>query len=170
MTRDTGRDIYRVMTATAVLNVAAIAAVVSYIHIARLAMVYGQEPLAAYMLPLSIDGVVATSSLVMLRAARAGVSSPWLARLGLGLPVAATLAANVASGLDHGWRGAVLAAGRPSDSSCRPRQQSRCRGAVRRITAQPLTRHGRRHQLCASAPRQASGIRGPLTPTWRRVR
>jgi hypothetical protein len=92
-----------------VLLVAGIAAVVSYIHIERLARAYGQEPVAAYLLPLSIDGVVATSSLVMLRAARAGASAPWLARVGLAFSVAATLAANVASGLPYGWRGAVLA-------------------------------------------------------------
>lgn len=107
MTAD--KDRYRTMTAGAVLVVAAIAAGVSYLHIAKLALAYGQEPVAAYLLPLSIDGVVATSSLVMLRAARAGVSSPWLARAGLVLSVAATLGANVASGLGHGWQGALLA-------------------------------------------------------------
>lgn len=68
----TDKDRYRALTAAAVLVVAAIAAVVSYLHIAKLALTYGQEPVAAYLLPLSIDGVVATSSLVMLRAARAG--------------------------------------------------------------------------------------------------
>lgn len=97
------------MTAAAVLLVATIAAVVSYMHVATLALHYGQAPLAAYLLPLSIDGMVATSSLVLLRSARAGVSAPWLARTGLVLAVLATLAANVASGLPHGWPGAVLA-------------------------------------------------------------
>jgi len=170
VTDDTGRDIYRVMTATAVLLVAAIAAVVSYIHIARLALAYGQEPLAAYMLPPSIDGVVATSSLVMFRAARAGVSSPWLARLGLGLSVAATLAANVASGLGHGWRGAVLAGWPPSDSSCRLRPRYQCRGAARRATARRLTRHDRRRRPPVSARRPASDIYASPTPAWRRGR
>jgi hypothetical protein len=99
------KDRYRTLTAAAVLLVAAIAAVVSYLHIVKLARENGQEPLAAYLLPLSIDGVVATSSLVMLRAARAGVSSPRLARAGLVLSITATLAANVASGLGHGWHG-----------------------------------------------------------------
>ncbi|HEY6275603.1 MAG TPA: DUF2637 domain-containing protein [Streptosporangiaceae bacterium] len=103
------RDRYRTLTAAAVLLVATIAAVVSYLHVATLALRYGQEPLAAYLLPLSIDGMVATSSLVLLRSARAGVSAPWLARTGLVLAVLATLAANVASGLPHGWPGALLA-------------------------------------------------------------
>jgi hypothetical protein len=97
------------LTAAAVLLVAAIAAVVSYLHVATLALHYGQPPLAAYLLPLSIDGLVATSSLVLLRAARAQVSAPWLARTGLLLAVLATLAANVASGAAHGWPGAMLA-------------------------------------------------------------
>jgi hypothetical protein len=102
-------DRYRPLTAAAVLLVAAIAAVVSYMHVATLALHYGQPPLAAYLLPLSIDGMVATSSLVLLRSARAGVSAPWLARAGLVLAVLATLAANVASGLPTGWPGALLA-------------------------------------------------------------
>jgi hypothetical protein len=102
-------DRYRPLTAAAVLLVAAIAAVVSYMHVATLALHYGQPPLAAYLLPLSIDGMVATSSLVLLRSARAGVSAPWLARAGLVLAVMATLAANVASGLPSGWPGALLA-------------------------------------------------------------
>jgi len=102
-------DRYRRLTAAAVLLVARIAAVVSYMHVATLALHYGQPPLAAYLLPLSIDGMVATSSLVLLRSARAGVSAPWLARTGLVLAVLATLAANVASGLPHGWPGALLA-------------------------------------------------------------
>ena len=103
-------DRYRPLTAAAVLLVAAIAAVVSYMHVATLALAYGQPPLAAYLLPLSIDGMVATSSLVLLRSARTGVSAPWLARTGLVLAVLATLAANVASGLPHGVAG--CAAGR----------------------------------------------------------
>ena len=106
MTAD--RDRYRTLTALAVLLVAAIAAVVSYIHVAALALRYGQPPLAAYLLPISIDGLVAVSSLIMLRSARSGVSAPWLARTGLLLAVIATLACNVAYGLPHGWPGALV--------------------------------------------------------------
>jgi hypothetical protein len=96
-------------TTAAVLLVAAIAAVVSYMHVATLALRYGQPPLAAYLLPLSIDGMVATCSTVMLRAAQARLATPWQARAGLVLAVAATLAANVASGAAHGWPGALVA-------------------------------------------------------------
>jgi hypothetical protein len=102
------RDRYRRLTASAVLLVAAIAAVISYQHVVALAIRYGQPALAAYLLPVSIDGLVAVSSLVMLRAARTGVSAPWLARTGLVLAVIATLACNVGYGVAHGWPGALL--------------------------------------------------------------
>ena len=92
----------------AVLLVAAIAAVISYQHVVALAIRYGQPVLAAYLLPVSVDGLVAVSSLVMLRAARTGVSAPWLARTGLVLAVIATLACNVGYGVAHGWPGALL--------------------------------------------------------------
>jgi len=58
----TDRDKYRLLTTLAVLLVASIAAVVSYIHVAALAIRYGQPPVAAYLLPISVDGLVATSS------------------------------------------------------------------------------------------------------------
>jgi hypothetical protein len=95
-------------TAAAVLLVAAIAAVVSFVHIEHLAVTHGQTPLAAYLLPVSVDGTVAAASLVMLRAARAGLGTPVLARTMLGLAVAATLAANVAYGVPYGLAGALL--------------------------------------------------------------
>jgi hypothetical protein len=99
----------RVMTAATVLLVAVIAAVISYIHIEHLAVtVGGQTMLAAVLLPLSIDGTVVASSMVMLRAARAGIRTPCLARFGLGLSVAATLAANIGYGASHGLPGALM--------------------------------------------------------------
>ncbi len=89
----------RRLTAAAVLLVAMIAAVVSFVHIEHLAVTHGQTTLAAFLLPLSIDGTVVAASMVMLQAARAGIRTPWLARVMLGLAVTATLAANVA----YGW-------------------------------------------------------------------
>ena len=105
----------RAATTAAVLLVAAIAAVVSYIHIEHLAVTHRQTALATYLLPLSIDGTVAAASLVLLRAARAGLSAPWLAQAMLGLAVVATLAANIAYGARYGLAGAAavgLAGGR----------------------------------------------------------
>jgi hypothetical protein len=98
----------RAATAAAVLLVAAIAAVVSFVHIEHLAVTHGQTTLAAVLLPVSIDGTVAAASLVMLRAARAGLGTPWLARLMLGLSVVATLAANIACGARYGLTGSLL--------------------------------------------------------------
>ena len=105
MTGDMG---IRRMAAAAVLLVAAIAAVISFVHIERLAAAHGQSALAAYLLPLSIDGTVAAASLAMLRAARAGLGTPHLARVMLGLAVTATLASNVAYGARFGLTGSLL--------------------------------------------------------------
>jgi hypothetical protein len=101
-------DKYRPLTAAAVLFVAAIAAVISFTHIRYLAATHGQASVAAYLLPLSIDGTVVAASMVMLRAARAGMRTPWLARVMLAASVAATLAANLAYGARYGLAGALL--------------------------------------------------------------
>jgi Protein of unknown function (DUF2637) len=98
----------RAATTAAVLFVAVIAAVVSFVHIEHLAAVNGQTQPAAYLLPLSIDGTVVAASMVMLRAARAGLGTPWLARFMLGLAVTATLAANIGYGLPNGISGALI--------------------------------------------------------------
>jgi hypothetical protein len=98
----------RLGTAAAVLLVAAIAATVSFVHIAHLALTHGQTELASVLLPLSIDGTVAAAALVMLRSARAGIGTPWLARFMLTLAVVATLAANIGYGVPYGLAGALL--------------------------------------------------------------
>lgn len=108
MSRTAGQDIYRTITTVAVLLVAVIAATVSFIHIEALAIRYGQPELAAWLLPLSIDGTVAVASMAMLRSARTGLTTPRLARSMLLLAVGATLACNVGYGLSHGWPGALL--------------------------------------------------------------
>lgn len=96
--------------AGAVLLVAAIAAVVSYLHIERLALSHGQPWLAAVLLPISVDGTITAASLALLWAARAGVSSPWLARLMLSLGVLATVAANAVEGASGGTVGVLVSA------------------------------------------------------------
>jgi hypothetical protein len=98
----------RVLTANAVLVVAAIAAVISFTHIDHLAITHGQTPLSAALLPLSIDGTVAAASLVMLRSARMTLPTPKLARLMLALAVLATLACNVLFGAGFGIVGTLL--------------------------------------------------------------
>jgi hypothetical protein len=105
MTADTS---IRRLTAAAVMLVAAIAAVVSFIHIQHLAASHGQTELAAYLLPVSVDGTVAAASLSMLWAARTGLPTAWISRCMLTLGVGATLAANVAYGAPFGLSGELL--------------------------------------------------------------
>lgn len=98
----------RRLTAAAVLLVAAIAAVVSFVHIQQVALEHGQTELAAFLLPFSIDGTVVAASSAMLRAARAGLATPRMGRFMLTLAVLATLACNVGYGLPHGLAGALI--------------------------------------------------------------
>ena len=106
----TGDRALRASAAIVVLAVAAFAAVVSYSHIYDLGRAHGQAGVAARLLPLSVDGLILAASLVMLLEARAGRTAPALARVMLGLGVAATVAANVAFGAADGLTGAAISA------------------------------------------------------------
>src|ERR1700722_1874277 len=102
--------IIRWSTALAVLGVAGIAAVVSYEHASALVRAHGETGWTARLIPLTVDGLIYASSMVMLDSARRGARVPALARWLLGLGIMATLAANVAHGLGHGLTGAAVAA------------------------------------------------------------
>jgi hypothetical protein len=97
-------------TAGAVLSVAAVAAVASYGHAYELVRAHGETGWNARLIPLTVDGLIYASSMVMLDSARRKTPVPALARWLLGLGIAATLAANVAHGLGHGLIGAAVAA------------------------------------------------------------
>jgi hypothetical protein len=103
------RDI-RWSTALAVAGVAAVAVVASHEHAYDLARVHGEAGWTAHLLPLTVDGLIYASSMVMLDSARRKTPVPALARWLLGLGIAATLAANVAHRLGHGLAGAAVAA------------------------------------------------------------
>jgi len=105
-----GDTVIRVLAAIVVLAVAAFAAIVSYSHIFELGRAHGQDGAAARLLPLSVDGLIASASLVMLHAARRKLPVPQLARWMLGLGVGATVAANVEYGMPFGWLAAVVSA------------------------------------------------------------
>ena len=92
------------------LGVAAVAAVASYEHAYALVRAHGEAGWTARLVPLTVDGLIYASSMVMLDSARRKTSVPALARWLLGLGIAATLAANVAHGLGHGPVGAAVAA------------------------------------------------------------
>jgi hypothetical protein len=94
----------------AVLGVAGIAAVVSYEHASALVRAHGESGWTGRLIPLTVDGLIYASSMVMLDAARRGARVPALARWLLGLGIVATLAANIAHGLSQGVLGAVVGA------------------------------------------------------------
>jgi hypothetical protein len=100
----------RVSTAFAVLGVAGIAAYVSYQHALEVVRAHGESGITARLEPATIDGLVYSSSMVVLYAARHRLPVPALARWLLALGIVATLAANVAHGWSHGPAGAAVAA------------------------------------------------------------
>jgi hypothetical protein len=102
--------VIRWSTALAVLGVAAVAAVASYEHAYDLVRAHDESGWTARMVPLTVDGLICASSMVMLDSARRKARVPALARWLLGLGITATLAANVAHGLGHGLMGAAVAA------------------------------------------------------------
>jgi len=106
----TGDRVIRFATAAVVCAVAAFAAVVSYSHIYGLGRAYGQDATEARLLPLSVDGLILASSLVLLHEARNGRDAPGLARFMLWLGIAATVGANIAYGAGYGLLGALISA------------------------------------------------------------
>ena len=79
------------------------AAIVSYSHIHGLATTHHEDSTQSHLLPLSIDGVIAEASLVLLFAARHKLDAPWLARAMLWTGIVATLAANAVVALPQSW-------------------------------------------------------------------
>jgi hypothetical protein len=91
--------VIRLTTAGAVVGVAVVAAVASYEHAYALVRAHGEAGWTARLVPLTVDGLIYASSMVMLDAARRQALVPALARWLLGLGITATQAANVAHGL-----------------------------------------------------------------------
>jgi hypothetical protein len=77
-----------------------VAAVVSYAN--ALVRAHGETGTTARLIPLTVDGLIYTSSMVMLDSVRRKVPVPVLARWLFGPGIAATLAANVACGAGPG--------------------------------------------------------------------
>jgi len=86
----------RVVTVAAVLLVATVAAVVSFEHMREVAARAG-EAWRAWLLPLSVDGLVVAASMVLLTRRRAGLPGGRLAWAALLGGVGASLAANIAA-------------------------------------------------------------------------
>jgi hypothetical protein len=103
-------QIIRWSTAGAVAGVAAVAAVASCEHAYALVRAHGETGWIGRLVPLTVDGLIYASSMVLPDSARREAPVPGLARWLPGLGIAATLAATVARGLGHGPAGAAVAA------------------------------------------------------------
>jgi hypothetical protein len=116
----TADRVIRWTTTAAVLGVAAVGAVASYEHAYDFVRAHGDAGWTARLIPLTVDGLIYASSMVMLDSARRKAPVPALSRWLLGLGIAATRAANVAHGLGRGLTGAgLLRRGRQSRSWAR---------------------------------------------------
>ena len=104
-----GRAI-RWSTVAAVAIVAAVAGWVSYEHALAVVRANGETGAVARVYPATVDGLIYAASMVLLDAARRGAQAPRLARWLLAAGIGATLAANVAAGLQSGPVGAIVAA------------------------------------------------------------
>jgi hypothetical protein len=97
-----------------VVGVAVVAAVVSCGHASALVREHGESGWTGHLIPLTVDGLIYASSMVMLDSARRKMPVPALARWLLGLGIVATLAAKVAYGLGTGLSGRRWPRGRRS--------------------------------------------------------
>jgi Protein of unknown function (DUF2637) len=86
----------RLASTSAALVVAGIAAVASYAHMRGLALRYGQEPIIATLLPISVDGMLVVATLAL----GDGRRYRWSAWLAFWVGVAASVIANVLAAQD----------------------------------------------------------------------
>ncbi|WP_245930290.1 DUF2637 domain-containing protein [Allonocardiopsis opalescens] len=98
------------------LLLASIATVVSYAHMYELALRHGEPSWRAALFPLSVDGMIVASSMVLLDSARSGRRGGWLPWTLLIVGSIASLAVNVAvaepdlwSQVIHAWPSFALA-------------------------------------------------------------
>jgi len=96
----------RLVSGLALAAVAAVAGVVSYQHIESLTLALHQTLTVGRLMPFGVDGLIVVGS-VMLLTAEDGTE--WLGWLGVGPGVAASLFANVESGIRYGWLAATWA-------------------------------------------------------------
>lgn len=89
--------------------VAGIAAWSSWSHMVHVATGVGERPEVAYVLPLSVDGLLVVSAAAMTDDKRAGRTPRMSARVAFAVGVAATIAANIASA-QPSWGARAVAA------------------------------------------------------------
>jgi Protein of unknown function (DUF2637) len=100
----------RFTTALAVIEVASVAAIISYQHAYELVRSHGESGVTARLLPFTVDGLIWAASMVVLDASRRNQCVPRLALWSLGAGIVATVGANLAHGLGHGPIGALVSA------------------------------------------------------------
>ena len=159
-------------TAAAGVGVVALtAAVISFTHVRHLALDAGETQLASWLLPISIDGAIVAAVAVILADSRAGRQSAALTWVLLGLGLAGSLAANIASAEPSltaravaAWPPVGLALGIEVLSGLVRRQQLTRAPVPAGVTAQP-----RIGAVAASLPTQriSSGVAGAGSPAAR---
>jgi hypothetical protein len=95
-----------VASGAAILAVAAVAGLISYSHIYELTVALHLTVMVARLMPLGVDGMIMTGSVVLLQA---DTGQRWLGWLGVGPGVAVSLFANIESGIRYGWLSATWA-------------------------------------------------------------
>jgi Protein of unknown function (DUF2637) len=160
----------RVSTAAAVLGVAVIAAYLSYEHAYAVVRAHGETGLTARLEPATIDGLVYSSSMVILYAARHRLPVPALARCLLALGIAATLAANVAHGCPMALSEQSSLPGPPPASSAATNSSSGS-SALTRTAGWPTNQRRTSRSDQRLIPAQSCGLsQRPLAtarpPTW----
>src|SRR5260221_208857 len=89
----------RLVAGLAFATVAAVTGVVSYTHIEALTLALHQPLMVARLMPFGVDGLIVVGSVALLQAAPGHERLGWA---GVGPGVAASVFANVESGLHHG--------------------------------------------------------------------
>ena len=107
-TDDDGR--LRLIAGVALFALAAITAIVSYLHALTVVRSVGNTGAVAYLVPFVADLMIVSASMALLEAARNSAAKPALAIVSLVFGIGATLAMNVAAGWHHGSAGALVAA------------------------------------------------------------
>ena len=102
----------RLTAGLALLVVASVTGVISYTHVYDLTVSLHQPVMVARLMPFGVDGLIVVGSLVLLQAAP---GQTWLGWLGVVPGVAASLFANVESGLRWGRS-------QPGGPGCPPRR------------------------------------------------
>jgi len=96
----------RLVCGLALAAVAAVAGIISYDHIESLTLALHQAVIVARLMPFGVDGLIVVGSVVLLTTTP---GTEWMGWLGVGPGVAASVFANVESGIRYGWLAATWA-------------------------------------------------------------